>query len=252
MKTTLGIILGIVIVIAGAMYFMQRPADVANNVDINSTNQTNQNGENTEATGRVVFSVTDAAADMGAVSEINMKVNSVEVHSATSGWATVSTTPRTYSLLSLNQRSQSELLADADIRAGTYDQIRLNVDSVAVITKAGATKVARLPSGVLTISSELIVNANETSSVNFDFVADKSLHTTANGEYVFAPVVKTETRSDTTVSIDSKSVVTINGGNVDDTTTVGMDIDGSIKVNFQLKSNQKLNIGTDNKIELSL
>ncbi len=252
MSKTLGIILGIIVVIAGAVYFMQRPADTTNDgVDINY-NETNNTDETSGATGRVVFSVTDAAADMGAVSEINMKVSSVEVHSAASGWATVSTTPRVYNLLDLKNRNESELLADANLEAGTYDQVRLRVDSVAVKTKAGATKVAKLPSNTMAINAKLVVEANETSSANFDFLADKSLHTTASGEYIFAPAVKTETRSSSTVSVSSASVVSINGGNVNDTNTVGMDIDGSVKLNFQLKTTDKLDIGTDGKIKISL
>lgn len=249
-KTALGVILGIVVVIAAVIFMMSRPvpnSELNENDNFNTTDQVDS-----DAQGRVIFSVTDAAADMGTVSEINMKVNSVEVHSEASGWATVSTTPRTYSLLDLNERSESELLAEVNMQAGTYDQIRLNVDSVAVITKAGATKIAKLPSGQLLINSKLIVKANETSSANFDFLADKSLHTTGSGEYIFAPVVKLETRSNTNVSVNSASVVSIDGGNVDDSVTIGMDIDGSIKANFQLKTTDKLKVGTDGKIEISL
>jgi hypothetical protein len=249
---TLGIILGIIIVVGGAVYFMQRPANTTNNgadINYNNTDNTNDTGK---ADGRVVFSVTDAAADMGAVSEINMKVSSVDVHSAANGWANVSTTPRVYNLLDLNDRNESELLADTNIEAGSYDQVRMTVDSVAVKTKAGATKTAKLPSNTMTINANLVVNENATSSANFDFLADKSLYTATNGDYIFAPVVKTETRSNTTATVDSASVVSINGGNVDDTNTIGMDIDGSVKANFQLKSTDKLNIGTDNKINVSL
>ncbi|MBI2631026.1 DUF4382 domain-containing protein [Candidatus Nomurabacteria bacterium] len=148
---------------------MSRPADTSLNNGPGNNNNAGTNNGGAEASGRVIFSVTDAAADMSAVSEINMKVNSVEVYSAAFGWATVSTAPRTYSLLSLDKRNESELLAEVDIKAGTYDQIRLNIDSVAVITKAGATKIAKLPSSALAIGSKLVVNANETSSANFDY-----------------------------------------------------------------------------------
>ncbi len=250
-KTALGVILGVVVVIAGAVYLMSRPVSpLQNNEENINYNGTSDN--TTGVQGRAVFSITDAAADMGAISEINMKVSSVEVYSEANGWATVSATPRVYNLLDLKNRNESELLADADLSAGTYNQIRLRIDSVAVKTKAGAIKVAKVPSSSLAINTKLVVKANETSSANFDFMADKSLHTTTTGEYVFAPVVKTETRSDTSVTVSNASVVSINGGNVDDTNTVGMDIDGSIKVNFQIKSTTKLNIGTDNKINISL
>ncbi|MFZ2149594.1 MAG: DUF4382 domain-containing protein [Minisyncoccia bacterium] len=248
-KVALGVILGIVVVIAGVIFMMSRPIDTAEN---NNFNSGSEQSENIEVGGRAVFSVTDAAADMGAVSEINMQITSVEVYNATSGWTTVSTTPRVFNLLDLKARNESELLADADLQSGTYDQIRLMVNSVAVKTKAGAIKIAKLPSNQLLINSNLVVTADKTSSINFDFLADKSLHTTSKGEYVFAPVVKTETRSSSEVTITASGVVNINGGNVDDMKTVGMDIDGSMKTNFQLKSGQKLNINSSNVIELGL
>ena len=204
-----------------------------------------------DAEGRVVFSVTDVAANMSTISEINMKVNSVYVHSNQSGWVTISTTPRVYNLLSLDARGESEFLAEANVKAGTYDQVRLVVDSVAIKTKAGETKVAKLPSGELKINTVLVVNANTTSSINFDFLADKSLHTASDGNYIFAPVVKTETKSNASVSVNASNVVTITGGRIDNTNTVGMDIDGSIEVNFQIDSKQKLDLDASGVIKLN-
>src|SRR3989344_5773487 len=127
MDKTTGIVLGVlaVVVIAGGVYFMTR--NVATNPSDNL--KTAEQNQDTTYTGRVVFSVTDAAADMSTISEINMKVNSVEVHSTASGWVTASTTPRVYNLLALNASKKSELLADVDLETGTYDQVRLMVDS---------------------------------------------------------------------------------------------------------------------------
>ncbi|MES3031733.1 MAG: DUF4382 domain-containing protein [Patescibacteria group bacterium] len=242
MNKTLGIIILILVVLGGVYLLTSNPSSAP--VTSDNTNQ------NTGARGRVVFSVTDAAANMSAISEINMKVSSVAVHSATSGWMTVSTTPKTYSLLELNAESKSELLADADIKAGTYDQVRLMVDSVTIKTTAGATKTAKLPSGELKINTNLVVNADETASLNFDFLADKSLHITGNGSYIFAPVVKTETKSDANVSVDANSVVTVTGGRLDDTKTIGMDIDGSVKLNFQIDAKKKLNLDSNGVIKI--
>ncbi|OGI95676.1 hypothetical protein A2917_00605 [Candidatus Nomurabacteria bacterium RIFCSPLOWO2_01_FULL_42_17] len=239
---TIGII-AIIVLVVGA-YFLINSAP--------KEDTENTSGQKNNTQGRVVFSVTDAAADMGTISEINMKVNNVSVHNNTSGWVTVSTTPRVYNLLALNAQNKSELLADIKTQAGSYDQVRLMIDSIAVIKKDGTTKIAKLPSNELKINTMLMVKADETSSVNFDFMADKSLHLTGNGSYIFAPVVKTESRSDANVSVNTSSVVSISGGNLDDSNTIGMDIDGSVKLNFQIKSSQKLNIGSDNMIKLEL
>src|SRR6185503_18738850 len=98
MNKTIGIIVAIVVIIGGAYLIMAK------------TPKTSDTGSNTS--GRVVFSVTDAAADMSTISEINMKVNKAEMHSTAEGWVTASTTPHTYSLLALNAENKSELLAD--------------------------------------------------------------------------------------------------------------------------------------------
>ena len=241
MNKTLGIIIAIVVILGGAYLLMRAPGPT----------DTNVNGDAAAgAQGRVVFSVTDAAADMSAISEINMRVSKVEVQSATEGWATVSTTPRIFSLLSLNERNQSVLLADVDLKAGSYNQVRLAVDSISLIMKDGTTKSAKLPSGELRINTKLVVKEDATSSVNFDFLADKSLHVTGNGEYIFAPVVKTESKSEASVTVNSRNEVSIKGGRTEDTNTAGMDIAGNVKLNFQINSKQKLNLGADGKIKL--
>jgi hypothetical protein len=81
-------------------------------------------------------------------------------------------------------------------------------------------------------------------------LADKSLHTTGKGEYIFAPVVKTESKSSAEVSVDTSGTVIIIGGHTDGVNTLGMDLDGSMKLNFQLSANQKLSIDTNNVIKL--
>lgn len=245
-KTIIGVIVVILIIVGGLTLLGREPAT---NTETNSSTA-QQNNQAVDSRGRVVFSVTDAAANMSTISEINMTVSRVDMHSSASGWTTVSSTPRTYNLLELKASGESKILADVNAKAETYDQVRLMVDSITVKTKAGTTKQAKLPSGELKINSKVVVNRDETSSVNFDFLADKSLHMTGNGQYIFAPVVKTEAKSDTQVAINADSTVDISGGRVDDESTSGMDVDGTVKLNFEIKGNQKLNIGSDNVIKL--
>jgi hypothetical protein len=233
-----------IIVIAGAVYFFM------NNNSGNSytsPEQGTQSNETTGARGRVVFSVTDAAVNMSTISEIDMKVSKVEMHSAADSWITVSTTPQTFNLLLLNAKSQSALLADSSVQAGTYDQIRLMVDSVTVKTKAGATKTAKLPSGVLKIDAKVVVNTDNTASVNFDFIANKSLHATGNGDFIFAPVVKTSSKSNSNVSVDANNVVSISGGKEEDSKTEGMDVDGNVKLDFEIDDSSKLILDSTSK-----
>src|SRR3989338_10639568 len=86
----------------------------------------------TSATGRAVFAAKDAAANMGSVSSIQMTVQSVQVHSAAHGWTTVSSSANTYDLMQLKSQGNAALLADANLPAGAYEQMRLDVSSVIV------------------------------------------------------------------------------------------------------------------------
>jgi hypothetical protein len=222
----LGIIIAI-IVIAGGIYFINKAPKTPSS-------------DNRE--GRVVFSITDAAVDMSTVSEINMTVNSIDMHAQGGAWITASTTARTYNLLDLDAKNESKVFADMSAAVGTYDMARLSVGKIIVKTKDGMSKEAKLPSGELRINTIIVVKENATASVNFDFMASKSLHMTGNAGYIFAPVVRTESKSDAQVTIDAAGVVNIGGGRLDASSVVGMDIDGSIKLNFELKADEKLDI----------
>lgn len=239
-KKAIGIIIAILVV--GGIYLLMQTPKTNTNTPSPMGNTSTSTSTTANTTGRVVFSVSDAAVDMKTISEVNMTVSSMDIHSQAKGWVTVSSTPHTYSLLDLNAKNESKVFADFQAAAGTYDMVRLGVDKIIVKTKAGATEEAKLPSGELKINTTLVVKDNATSSANFDFMTDKSLHMTGNGSYIFAPVVKTETRSDASATVGSDDTVKIKGGHVDTNTTVGMDIDGSVKVNFELKADEKLDV----------
>ncbi len=247
MNKIIGIIVEIAVIFL-AIYFINRASDTTN-INVGSTEE---NQEETREKGRVVFSVTDAAADMSTISKIELKVSNVAIFSETEGWVTVSTAPRIFDLLKLKSEDKSEILADINADAGTYSEIRLAVDSINVTTKSGTTSEAKLPSGELKIKTALTVNPDQTASVNLDFLADKSLIVTGNGKYIFAPVVKTEVKSNANVAVNALGEVSITGGKIDDTKTVGMDVDGSVKLDFEIPKNKKIDIGADDKIKIGL
>jgi cytoskeletal protein RodZ len=234
-NTILGIVL-VVLVVLGGIYFFNRDATTTP-----TTQNTTSTNNTSSADGRVVFTVTDAALDMSTISAIDMTVSTVQVHNEADGWVQVSNVTHTYNLLELDAKNESKIIADIKAKADTYDQVRLAVDKIVVRTKDGASKEAKLPSGDIKILTNLVVKGGSTSTVSFDFLADKSLRMTGDGQYVFAPVIKAETRSDATVAISGNTVVTT-GGKVDTDVAVGMDIDGSIKLNFELKADEKLQI----------
>lgn len=199
--------------------------------------------------GRVVVSITDAAADMGAVSEVHVTIDAVRVHSTTQGWVTVSEQSQTYDLLELKAEGEKALFASAELEAGTYGQMELEISEVIIVDDEGEHE-AKLPSGSLRMNGELEIKANSTSTATFDFIADESLHMTGNGEYIMAPVVEVETRSDANVAINSDNSVDITGGSVDTRMKVGMDAKGNVDVGLTIPANVNISLGSGGVISI--
>src|SRR3989344_1103876 len=191
--------------------------------------------------GRAVFTMTDDADNLGAVTSIKVTIDSVKVLSENEVWAEVSSKQQTYDLLKLKASGTQVLLADYNLASGTYQQVRLDISKV-VVTDASGDHVAKLPSGELKIVGKLVVKENSTSTVKFDFIADKSLNLTGNGLYIFAPVIKFEIRENANVDINYKDNVRISGGKINENTEVGMDIDGNVGEGNKIKSDSKLSV----------
>ena len=199
-------------------------------------------GETTSAgEGRAVFTITDAAADMGAVTSVKVTVDSVSVHSAEKGWVKVASPAKTYDLLKLKAEGSQELLADVKLDADTYQQVRLDISKV-VVTDAEGDHEAKLPSGELKIVGDLTVKEESTSTATFDFIADRSLHVTGNGEYILAPVVRFETKEDADVAVEATGKVKVSGGRVKANVEVGMDETGNVGVGLRLGQDAVLSI----------
>jgi hypothetical protein len=210
---------------------------------------TPSSGSTTNASGRVVFMVTDDAAKMGDVSEVTVKISKVEVRNQLGVWVTASSTARSFNLLDLKAKNQNKVLMDVNLKHGTYDQIRLTLDSVSVKLKTGATKTATLPGKLFTIGTKLIVTGTP-SMARLDFIADESLHLTTTNDYVFAPVIVTESQSGVALTIDAAGVVSLQKGEQQDIGTEGMDVDGSVKASFKLDPDLNLTIGADGKVKI--
>jgi hypothetical protein len=239
--TNKNIIIAVVIVavLGLGIYLLNQPTPSQTSLNTTST-------YNPKTQGKVVFGITDAAGDMQGVSSVLVTVNQVQVHSAVNGWVTVSNETKQYDLLTLKQSGAVSLLANANIDAGTYDQVRLMVSKV-VVVKNGVQQEAKLPSGELKIIGNIVVNADKTSSVIFDFIADKSLHMTGNGKFIFAPVLKVSKQEDVKVELKSNNEVNITGSKGENDQNVGMDSKGDVKDNFELQGN--LSIDSQNNIQ---
>lgn len=201
---------------------------------------------NAQAQGRAVFSITDASADLQNVTSVNLAVDKLEAHSAAEGWVVVSTQPKTFDLLKLKQSGMSQILADAQIAVGTYDQIRIHISGVTLV-KSGVESQVKLPSNELKIVGKVVVGQNATASVVLDFLLDKSLHQTGNGSFILTPVIKVESKSGAQVQVKSDGSVEIKDGKEEENETVGTDENGEVKANFEFDDNEKLEV-TDNDV----
>ncbi len=191
--------------------------------------------------GHIVFGIKDAAANMGNISSVIVTVNNVQVHSQTEGWVTLSSQTKQYDLLALKQSGKIEVLADTNVAAGTYDQIRLQITKI-VVVENGTQKEAKLPSGDLKIMGDVVVKENATATAVFDFMTDESLHLTGQGKFIFTPVVNLETRSDADANVNSQNEVDITGGNTRTKVNVGMDVTGEVREDFKVEQSTKLDL----------
>ncbi len=206
-------------------------------------------GGTQSGSGRAVYAMKDAAADFGSMTSVKMTVDRVEAQSSTSGWVTVSSTPKTYDLVQLKNDASTRIIADANMSADTYNQIRMHVSSV-VVTDAQGTHEAKLPSNELRMASQIVVHENSTSTATFDFLGDQSLHVTGKGQYIMAPVVHVQTRDDAEVVAKGDDRIEIRGGSVRSDTQVGMDISGNVGAGLKIPADANLDVGADGKLTI--
>ncbi|MFA5929993.1 MAG: DUF4382 domain-containing protein [Candidatus Micrarchaeia archaeon] len=211
-----------------------------------------QNGSGlSSGQGRAVFTVADAAADMGTVTSVKVTVDRLEVQHAASGWTTVSSTPYTYDLMQLRASKSQSLMADAKLEAGSYGQVRMHISRVTVTDSSGEHE-AKLPSNDLKIVGGFEVKPNATTVVTFDFLADKSVHVAGNGKYILAPVVRMQGREDAEVDASSREDVKVTDGRVRTDTEVGMDAEGNVGVGAGIPANANITIDGGTIVVLGL
>ncbi len=230
----------VIVLIVGALLLSpQTPTSTSQNATSTGTSY--------NAKGSVVFGVTDAAPSMGTITSVVLTVTQVSVHSTSSGWVTVSNATKQYDLLALRDSGAISLLASTSVAAGTYDQVRLAVSNVTVV-RNGVSQSAKLPSGELKIVGNIVVGSNATTAVVFDFLADKSLHITGEGKLIFAPVIKIEKQDDASFELNSNNELRITSGHREDDENVGMDENGEVKSNFELKGTLNIDANDDVKV----
>ncbi len=184
--------------------------------------------------GSVFFAIKDKAESLDNFSSILAQLSGVAVHSTAGGWISVKNTPPLLDLLKLYRtEKETAFLAALNLPVGTYDQLRLDIGSIVLMTKDGVYHETKLPSKQLKLTMRLVVEGAGQSSVVVDIMSDKSIHKTGNGLYIFTPVINLETRSKLSqVQLLPTGFVTLVGGKTDTSINAGMDENGELKKEF--------------------
>src|SRR6056297_851020 len=143
-------------------------------------------------TGTMVVKLHDAPVDYDAV---NISVARVEVNNTENddGWIVISEPNQTYNILEL-VNGDVEILADAELEAGTYEQIRLVLNDENTVVIDGQSYNLFVPSGAqsglkLNINAEIVEGIQYTLLLDFD--ASRSVvKRGATDQYNLKPVIR--------------------------------------------------------------
>ncbi len=179
-----------------------------------------------EKQGNVVFGVTDKAVNLRDLSSVKIKVTGASVHKRDEDkWVPIVVeTGNELDLLQLKNQGVVALVAEGKVPVGEYNQLRLTVSKPDVLA-SNEIRSAEMPTTLLKIVADLNVQEGATSTAVFDFFVDKSVHITNVGRYLFAPVIKVETKTDAQVNRGARRI-DITGGSLVTSKTVGMKADG--------------------------
>jgi hypothetical protein len=143
---------------------------------------------NSSARAFMSVRLTDAPADYD---QVNIDVQSVEIHTDGGGWQTLTTYNGIYDLLDLTNGFDT-LIANDSIPAGTISQIRLVLGSNNTIMVDSVVYPLEVPSGYtsgLKINIHQVVTGGTAYTMLLDFDAGHSIVETGNGEYKLKPVI---------------------------------------------------------------
>jgi hypothetical protein len=141
-------------------------------------------------TGTIQVRATDAPAK--GVTKILVSVSGIEVHQADADdftWQTLVGESNTFDLVEIE--GAEVLLGTEEIQAGTYTQIRLDVDKV-LVTLDGEEVEARLPGGKLKVVRSWEVKPDDVTVLTLDFDAGSFVIVTGQGDVQVKPVIKLE------------------------------------------------------------
>lgn len=187
-------------------------------------------------TGSFVLYLADAP---GEFDQVNIAVESVEVHQAEEGWRTINSEPDTYDLLQLTN-GVTAVLGEATLDAGLYTQIRLMIGEGSNVVLDGQTYDLAIPSGIqtgLTLVQSFEIEPDFTYELLLDFDAHRSVHQLgATNEFVLQPAYRLQpiatsgSIAGSVVPVEARAVVTVYENEDVVTTTYADEETGEFKV----------------------
>ncbi len=163
-RVLLVLALGVVLVVAGTLYYLAAPAS-----------------------GTLVIQVRDAPMDF---SHLLVTFSEVRVHPANvenaSRWLNLSLAATTIDFMNL--ANLTKVLALDRVAAGKYTQIRIVVTSASGTMMGGNSVPMTVPDGILKTDTPFDLKAGGVTTVTLDFDLAHSIHQ-AGGSWVFMPVL---------------------------------------------------------------
>ena len=120
-------------------------------------------------------------------------LTNIEVHRVSdnaSGWIPIPMSDNISSFDLMDVIGVAEVLGSANVTAGSFTQIRMDVIEVVVLTTDNVSYTAEVPSGKLKIVRPFNVEPGMKTVLTLDFDGEKSLIMTGAGKFLFKPVVK--------------------------------------------------------------
>lgn len=173
----------------------------------------------------------------------------IEIRNENGQWITLTSDAMQFKLLENSGKQQ--VMVYKKIPAGKYNQIRIDVEFVKIITM-NKTYTTVIPNKYITIDTNIIVDENGKSITELNIDLAKSLHMTTKDDIIFAPVIDVNSKRNINVNIldANKKLINVNGGVLLDKKRVGMDIKGQMRQDFVLNTDQKLAIKNNQIVQI--
>jgi len=140
-------------------------------------------------TGTLLMQITDAPPELN-ITKALVTISDVEVHLAGAdegGWFTVVEEAKTFDLIAIED--VKEFLGTAELSAGKYTQIRLNINE-ALVTINGTEYDLTIPSKTIKLVKSFNIEPNGTTTLTLDFDAQESIHSAGKDKYIMRPTIK--------------------------------------------------------------